>query len=75
MNASYLWQWRSYLRRKADEQLLAGLRWLNRRHLVVRAAQRLNTERSYRINIGQPDRVAILLVGVGGTGSVRRATA
>lgn len=69
MSPPYLAQWGSYLRRKADEQLLAGLRWLNQRQLVIQAARRLNTGRTYRLNIGQPDRVAILLVGAGGTGS------
>lgn len=69
MNTSPLTQWGAYLRRKADEQLLTGLRWLARRQMVVRAAQRLNTQRTYRVNLGQPDRVAILLVGAGGTGS------
>lgn len=69
MNTTSLSQWTSYLRRKADEYLLAGLRWLNSRQPVIRAAQRLNAERTYRVNIGQPDRVVILLVGCGGTGS------
>lgn len=69
MSPPYLAQWGAYLRRKADEGLLAGLTWLNARQLVIRAAQRLDTGRTYRLNIGQPDRVAILLVGVGGTGS------
>lgn len=65
----YLAEWGAYLRRQADERLLAGLGWLNRRQRVIRAVQRLNTGRTYRLNIGQPDRVAILLVGCGGTGS------
>ncbi len=69
MNPLSLSHWRTYLRRQADAALLAGLRWLNQRQPVIRAARRLNIERTYRINIGQPDRIAILLVGVGGTGS------
>ena len=34
-----------------------------------RLAQKINVNKQYRLEIGHPDRVAILLVGVGGTGS------
>ncbi len=36
---------------------------------VAKLAQRLDLQKRYRVNIGHPDRVAILLAGCGGTGS------
>jgi hypothetical protein len=74
---TYLKQWRSYGYRK----LLAWLEPLVHRALAAaqpqldRLAQKINVKQPYRLEIGHPDRVAILLVGVGGTGSVRRVTA
>ncbi|MFN8456960.1 MAG: hypothetical protein U0401_20225 [Anaerolineae bacterium] len=68
MNTSTLTQWGAYLRRKADEQLLTGLRWLARRQMVVRRSGSTPSAPTGSI-LGQPDRVAILLAGCGGTGS------
>jgi hypothetical protein len=74
---TYLKQLHSYGCRK----LVAWLETLLRRALAAaqpqldRLAQKINVNKQYRFEIGHPDRVVILLVGAGGTGSVRRVTA
>jgi hypothetical protein len=66
---------RTYLKHQGEARLRAWLRRVSNRPAVARLARRLVVERRYPINLGHPDRVAVLLVGCGGTGSVRRATA
>ena len=60
-----------YLRRKMDEWLLAVLRkaMATAQPAMTRLSQKIELSKPYRVSIGHPDRVAILLVGTGGTGS------
>lgn len=70
-NLAYLKQWQAYGCRKAAEWLSSLLRQALTavQPGLVRLAQKINVHKQYRVEIGHPDRVAILLVGVGGTGS------
>lgn len=68
---TYLKQLQSY----GYQKLVAWLGPLLQRALAVaqpqldRLAQKININKQYRLEIGHPDRVVILLVGTGGTGS------
>lgn len=68
---TYLKQLQSY----GYQKLVAWLEPLLRRALAAaqpqldRLAQKININKQYRLEIGHPDRVVILLVGTGGTGS------
>lgn len=64
---SYLKQFMLYLRQKCLAQL-------HKLHSLVptpklSSSQSLQMEKQYRLDIGHPDRIVILLVGCGGTGS------
>ena len=53
-----------------------GKAWLpSLLNLTQPARQVLKPQKRYRVDIGHPERVAILLVGCGGTGGVRRGAA
>ena len=72
---SYLRSYLKQLQAYGRHQTLAWLAMILHRMLAAaqprldRLARTINTNKPYRVEIGHPDRVTILLVGVGGTGS------
>lgn len=68
---SYFEQWRGYGRRRALAWLAPRLQKLlaATRPSLERLARKIDVTRQYRVEVGHPDRVVILLVGCGGTGS------
>ena len=68
---TYLKLFKPYTARKFVDWLEPRLRWLLAlaHPQLDRLAQKIKVDQPYRVEIGHPDRVAILLVGVGGTGS------
>ncbi len=71
----YLNQVKLYLSKKGLERLSLLARQVLARLRLAQLAQKLNLQPRYRVNLGHPKRVVILLVGCGGTGSVRRGAA
>lgn len=65
-------QWTGYVQQMLEGRLR---RLLVQPGIAARIPQKLAVQKRYRVNIGHPFRVAVLLVGCGGTGSVRRGAA
>lgn len=66
---NYLSQLGIYFYQKAREWLFALKQRSKTKSPTVLPLIKLDIHRSYRVELGRPDRVAILLVGCGGTGS------
>lgn len=67
---TYLYEWGIYIWQKVLGLALALVVWLVSQPGAAASARRmLAMEKRYRIDIGRPDRITILLVGCGGTGS------